>query len=352
MCGTQGFKTHGPCKSGRVGKKDYDHAHCLKSDFWPPIASSWISRCHTWPSPRVVDKIVRSGCHLVPIGHKYGNQVDNEWRISFSKAETELVFHMNQTQLLAYGLLKLFLTELINKGLDDEEKLLCSYHIKTAVFWAIQQNTSFAWCPSNLLAGFWVCFKVILKWVYEGFCPNFFIPENNMFLNKVFGHAQAILFARLWSLYENGFAFLLQSPSVGHCITSVLCNPRISFCTDDHSLISEAKFDMTFFENIFHHVTIDLFDNWESCEIYLHAGEQLIWCIVKPCQIIFLQDRMKNVLQTSAFMLHDSNTSAANKHMYITDKISCYMLKLAAKFGCASDMLYLAMYYYRTLRYS
>ena len=84
----------------------------------------------------------------------------------------------------------------------------------------------------------------------------------------------------------------------------------------------------------------------------MHAGEQLIWCIVKPCQIIFLQDRMKNVLQTSAFMLHDSNTSAANKHMYITDKISCYMLKLAAKFGCASDMLYLAMYYYRTLRYS
>ena len=68
--------------------------------------------------------------------------------------------------------MKLFLTELINKGLDEEEKLLCSYHIKTAVFWAIQ-NTSFAWCPSNLLVGFWVCFKVILKWVYEGFCPNF-----------------------------------------------------------------------------------------------------------------------------------------------------------------------------------
>ena len=155
-----------------------------------------------------------------------------------------------------------------------------------------------------------------------------------------------------FSLYEKGFAFLVQSPLVGHCITSVLCNPRISFCTDDHSLISEAKFDMTFFENIFHHVTIDLFDNWESCMIYLHAGEQLIWCLVKPCQIIFLQDRMKNVFQTSAFMLHDSNTSAANKHMYITDKISCYMLKLAAKFGCASDMLYLAMYYYRTLRYS
>ena len=39
MCGTQGFKTHGPCKSGRVVHQDFDHAHCLKNDFWPRIAS-------------------------------------------------------------------------------------------------------------------------------------------------------------------------------------------------------------------------------------------------------------------------------------------------------------------------
>ena len=153
MCGTQGFKTHGPCKSGRVSNKDYDHAHCLKSDFWPPISSSWISRCHAWPSPRVVDKIVRSGCHLVPIGHKYG-KVDNEWRIFFSKAETQLVFHMNQTQLLAYGLLKLFLTELINKGLDDEEKLLCSYQIKTAVFLGNTTKHFVCMVPIKLACGF------------------------------------------------------------------------------------------------------------------------------------------------------------------------------------------------------
>lgn len=37
--------------------------------------------------------------------------------------------------------------------------------------------------------------------------------------------------------------------------------------------------------------------------------------------------------------------------MYIADKMSCHMLKLAAKFGCVSDMLYIAMYYYKTLRY-
>ena len=34
-------------------------------------------------------------------------------------------------------------------------------------------------------------------------------------------------------------------------------------------------------------------------------------------------------------------TSGGNKKMYIADKRSCYMLKLAAKFGSVSDLLYI-----------
>lgn len=37
--------------------------------------------------------------------------------------------------------------------------------------------------------------------------------------------------------------------------------------------------------------------------------------------------------------------------MYIADKICCQILKLAAKFGFASDTLYIAMYLYKTLRF-
>jgi hypothetical protein len=45
-----------------------------------------------------------------------------------------------------------------------------------------------------------------------------------------------------------------------------------------------------------------------------------------------------------------SNTE--NKLMCIADRMSCHMLKLAAKFGCVSDRLYIAMFYYKTLRYT
>ncbi|XP_062607496.1 uncharacterized protein LOC134269318 [Saccostrea cucullata] len=211
---------HGPCASGVfIDETEYDLAFCLFCDFWPSFASSWIKRCHSWPQTHVANEIVNNGCHFVPVGHKLGRHEHNEWRISFSLAEHKLVSAMNHCQFLIYGLLKLHLTEIINKGRSDDDKLLCSYHMKTAVFWVIQQNTLPHWCPQTLLECFWVCFKLILKWVYEGVCPNFFIPQN-MFLSKVHGEAQHQLFIRLYGLYEKGLVFLLHSPSIRTCIIS------------------------------------------------------------------------------------------------------------------------------------
>ena len=84
---------HGPCSSGKCCSAfiiEYDHAHCFVSDFWPPSAYSWIDRCHTWPPPRVIDDIIRRGCHFVAIGHKLGKHADNEWRISFPRQNKNL----------------------------------------------------------------------------------------------------------------------------------------------------------------------------------------------------------------------------------------------------------------------
>ncbi|XP_065943974.1 uncharacterized protein [Magallana gigas] len=342
---------HGPCSSGTKGSLEYDNAHCFVSDFWPPSAASWIDRCHSWPPPHVVNDIVRNGCHFVAIGHKLGNHEDNEWRISFSQAEYKLVYSMNHTQFLTYGLLKLFLKEIINNELGDEDKLLCSYHMKTAVFWAIQQNTLPLWCPQNLLAGFWVCFKLLLKWVYEGISPNFFIPENNMFLSKIHGQAQTSLFSRLYGLYEKGIALLLHSPSIRSSIIDVLCNPRLTVCTDEHTLISEVEFDVELFSEIYSNESPNPSD-LQCCMKYLHTVEQLIGSPLSQYQVVNLQKYTTTILQCTAFILHNMYTNTGvNKQMYIVDKMSCHMLKLAAKFGFVSDMLYIAMYYYKTLRY-
>ena len=83
------------------------------------------------------------------------------------------------------------------------------------MFWAIQLHSPIKWKPCNLLSCFWTCFKLLISWVDKGECPNFFIPQNNMFRVKVVGHKQAVLFEKLHSLYNEGIICLLLSPTIG-----------------------------------------------------------------------------------------------------------------------------------------
>ncbi|XP_062571100.1 uncharacterized protein LOC134233126 [Saccostrea cucullata] len=308
----------------------------------------------------IVDDGVRNGCHFVAIGHKLGKHADKEWRISFSLAEQKLVYSMNHCQFLTYGLLKLFLKACINNGLGDEEKLLCSYHMKTAVFWAIQQSLIPQWCPQNLLQCFWVCFKLILKWVYEGVCPNFFIPENNMFRSDIHGEAQKKLFITLHKLYEKGMVSLLHIPYIGFSITSVLQNPRQSVDTDENALLSKVLFEFSLLGELYNH---DLPAAYlHGCMAFLLSTvEKLIILPLTRYQVLVLRRFTACALQSTAFRLYQFLTyfqpfkvytsSVVNKQVYMVNKTSTYMLKLASKFGCISDMLFIAMFYYKTLRY-
>uniref|UniRef100_A0A8W8LID8 Mab-21-like HhH/H2TH-like domain-containing protein n=1 Tax=Magallana gigas TaxID=29159 RepID=A0A8W8LID8_MAGGI len=302
------------------------------------------------PDPEIVNNIVRNGCHFVAIGHPFGTHEQEEWRFSFSQAEYKLVYSMNHCQFLTYGLLKVFLKEVINHQLEESNKLLCSYHMKTTVFWAIQQNTLPHWCPQNLLTGFWVCFKLLLRLVYEGVCPNFFIPQNNMFLTKVHGSAQNRLFLQLHDLYKKGLACLLQSSSIRSYIIDVLCNSRLSMCTDESMMRCEVDYDLELVKESDKAVapTVNLF----GLTKVIHAIEQLVDSPLTHYQLVTLQRFTASLFQCTAFQLYNMYTNiGSNKQMYIADKMSCHMLKLAAKFGCVSDMLYIAMHYYKTLRY-
>ncbi|XP_061188859.1 uncharacterized protein LOC133197035 [Saccostrea echinata] len=345
------FTPHGPCASGIHAGLEYDFAYCFGSDFWPPPAASWIDRCHSWPQPHVVSDIIRSGCHFVATGHKLGNHEDHEWRISFSRAEQKLVYSMNHMQFLTYGLLKLFLKEVINNELGDHDKLLCSYHMKTSLFWVIQQNTGFYSCPRNLLFCFWDCFKLILQWVYEGFCPNFFIPQNNMFLSSIHGDKQNQLFIRLHALYEKGLVSLLHSTSIWPYVLNVLCNPMLPICTDESNLFPEIVFDLTLF-NCLTCAHVKAVKNLYHCKKALEGVEQLINTPLTPYHVVTLQKHTTSFLQNIAFILHNMYIKTCrNKMVYIADRMSHRILILTSKFGCPSDMVYTAMYYYKTMRF-
>ncbi|VDI07343.1 Hypothetical predicted protein [Mytilus galloprovincialis] len=138
-------KIHGPCISD--SRDAVDHLFCFRAMLWPDVADSWLTRNRKstlWPSTDVILKSVSHGILLVPIGRKFGSSEDCsfEWRISFSLQERDLIHSFNNTQLLCYTAFKYLKKDLLT------ESGLCSYFIKTAIFWLCEE------LDNNIICGY------------------------------------------------------------------------------------------------------------------------------------------------------------------------------------------------------
>jgi hypothetical protein len=163
-----------------------DMAFCFRLYSWPRQAEKWIHRHRPgqWPPDILIDNIINYGCMLVPIGPKVIEDSELLWRISFSMAEKQLSHAMNYTQILCYSLLKLSLKNIIDRN-DNVKGLLCSYFMKTAVFWLSEEICTNAFQLQNLFHCYFLCLDKIIAWVKSCYCPNYFIPEHNMFSGKL-----------------------------------------------------------------------------------------------------------------------------------------------------------------------
>ena len=213
--------THGPCSSGKIGNAEFDWAYCLQCDIWPANAQLSVHRMlqSSWPSFDTLRSIINDGVLFVAIGAKQSFFEDTEWRMSFSLAEKRLIYTMNHTQFLCYAFLKVFLKEAIDVN-RDIKGLLCSYFLKTALFWEIVESPNIL-NPSSLFRCFWNCIRRLLQWVNSSYCPNFFIPENNMFEGKIEGENRSKLLQHLTSLYHESCRCLLRCntlPLAIHCV--------------------------------------------------------------------------------------------------------------------------------------
>ena len=175
---------HGPCLSDK--DESLDIAICFHLHSWPRQAEQWIHRHRPgqWPPDILIDEIVNYGCILVPIGPKEIENSELLWRISFSMAEKQLSHSMNYTQILSYALLKLSVKNIIGRN-DKVKGLLCSYFTKTAVFWLSEEISINIFQLQNLFNCYFLCLDKIITWVKCCYCPNYFIPEHNMFRGKI-----------------------------------------------------------------------------------------------------------------------------------------------------------------------
>ena len=172
-----------------------DYVMSIKCQFWPDQALDWVQRQRyfRWPSSNDISSITDFGFHLVAVGHPYSELKLHEYRISFSLAERTLVWSFNHTQMQCYALMKIILKEFIKVKCNPQNQVLCSYFIKTFLFWKYETTEMNFWradnlreCLRYLLVGFSACIR-------EGILRHYFIPRFNLLSVKLTRAAQTEL---------------------------------------------------------------------------------------------------------------------------------------------------------------
>ncbi|KAK3598894.1 hypothetical protein CHS0354_036201 [Potamilus streckersoni] len=245
---------HGPANTNYIAYDiSMDKVIALNLLSWPYTASEWITRrrTHNWPSQETISIIQKTGALLVPVGQILSPEKHLEWRISLSYGEKILVWQFNSTQYRCYVLLKMINKHFIKPKVG--ENVLSSYHCKTCMFYVIETTPTALWQPQNLLLCIDLCLIMLCTWVEKRYCPNYFIPAENMFLGKVHDSIQSNLTRSLRDLLRQKGRYLTMIPYGG------IGQKLIRVCMSPHTQIDDVNTDI-YFSLI--HVHLMISDTW------------------------------------------------------------------------------------------
>ena len=183
--------------------------HC---PFWPRGAEEWLHRPRRcgWPTLTDITQITDFGCHLVAVGYPLSSSKEMEWRISFSVAERILVWSFNHIQIQCYGVMKIILKEFIKVRCSPPNYVLCSYFIKTFLFWKFEVTESTFWRADNFRACISFLLVEFTKCIRDGELPHYFFPSFNLFSVKLTREAQRELLLILETAIEYDIAILRE----------------------------------------------------------------------------------------------------------------------------------------------
>ena len=173
-------------RENRSMAKENDHVFCIHCPTWPMEAESWITRTRNsgWPDGMTIADIVGQGCDLVPVTHPDCRPNCDQWRFSFSRAEAVLIRSWTPEQQILYHMLR-FVLKRDNRLKNENSGVLATYHVKTLMLWSCENTDPQWWISSDLVT---LCSKLLIvldEWLEKKNCPNYFIPECNLFRHKM-----------------------------------------------------------------------------------------------------------------------------------------------------------------------
>ena len=111
--------------------------------------------------------------------------------------------NLTRNQQLIYHLLRYFAKkELIHEDWRNEEEILSTYSLKTLMLWQCEQKSSEWWDSKEILELCCDLLKILLDWLLNLDCKNYFIKECNLFAHKM-NEANYRLTGDKLSLYTN-----------------------------------------------------------------------------------------------------------------------------------------------------
>lgn len=152
--------------------------------------------------------------------------------IVFFRCWTKLVYSFNHCQFICCGIIQKFSRILSMNKAARPYCVLISWKL---LFSVIQFDKTLIWTPDNIFVVSGTVSNYLITGFNTGYCPNLFIPQNNMFRLKGTGHTQTLLFDRLiYNLYNK----------------EILC-PLLSSAVENILMKSKTDLEMQFFPSNF-----------------------------------------------------------------------------------------------------
>ncbi|CAC5364793.1 unnamed protein product [Mytilus coruscus] len=182
-----------------------DLVGCYRCRTWPTIAREWLSRnrLYGWPPKDMIQELKSLGFFVVKKGHPFSSEADFEWRISLNLQERKLIYNLTDTQHKCYIILKMINNEFVHSD------CITTYHWKTCLFYVIEENPQSIWIQKRLYYCVELCMKQMLVWVENEFCPDYFIPKQNLFDGRLSKETKLVAKQILEILLEGGVGCLM-----------------------------------------------------------------------------------------------------------------------------------------------
>ena len=243
--------------NGFSDREPDDQVDCIHCTFWPSEAVEWRDRPRPfgWPTQDDLISITDFGFHLVAVGHPHSDTKEMEWRISFSVAERTLVWSFNHVQMQCYALMKIILKQFIKQRCNPQNQVLCSYFIKTFLFWKYETTDRNFWREDNLRECITFLLAEFSKCIREGMLRHYFIPRFNLLSVKLTPAAQRELLQLFDVIIESDIGILkdcgcLEELCEMYLQTIIRGNETIEYMIRQRSYLTDFINDMCMREHL------------------------------------------------------------------------------------------------------